>query len=69
MFTSNYGFVHCGQASRQAYSTGPQKATIYSVTQQEKSQNQGNATILLQLNESGHVNRLSVTENHKQRWK
>jgi len=23
MLTSNCGFFHCGQASRQAYSTGP----------------------------------------------
>jgi len=43
MFTSN-----CGQASRQAYSTGPQKVTICSITQQEKKQNRGKATILPQ---------------------
>ena len=59
MFTSNCGFFHCCQASRQAYSTGPQKATICSVTQQEKGQ-------IMEMpqfchNESGHVNRLSVT--------
>jgi len=48
MFTSNCGFFHCGQASRQAYQTGPQKATICSVTQQQKSQNRGKATILPQ---------------------
>jgi len=43
MFTSN-----CGQAKRQAYSTRPQRATICSVTQQEKSQNCEKATIFPQ---------------------
>ena len=31
MFTSNCGFFRCGQASRQTYSTGLQKATICSI--------------------------------------
>jgi len=53
--------------SRQAYSAGLQKATICNVAQQEKSQNRGKATIFR--NDCGHVNRLSVTENHKQQWK
>jgi len=41
-------FFHCGQASRQAFSTGPQKATICSVTPKEKIQHRGKATILPQ---------------------
>jgi len=45
MFTSNCGFFYCGPAGSQAYSTGPQKATICSVTQQEKIQNRGKATM------------------------
>jgi len=48
MFSSNCDFFHCGQASRQTYSTEQQKATICSVTHQEKSRNCGKATILPQ---------------------
>jgi len=37
MFTSNCGFFHCGQASRQAYSTGPQKTQSAALLSKKKA--------------------------------
>jgi len=60
MFTSNCGFFHCGQASRQAYSTGPQKTQSAALLSKKKAKIMEKPQF--SHSEIGHVNKLSLTE-------